>query len=128
MAGPSVNLIFVLIFLFFYQNITIIYVNILIFIFNMLPIYPLDGGRILKYILCIFKGKKKSLSLTNMISNIMAILLSIGTLILSIKYKNIAYILGVIYIWIILIRENKIYKVKRNMYRILENNIAINKD
>ncbi len=94
----------------------------------MLPIYPLDGGRILKYILCIFKGKKKSLSLTNMISNIMAILLSIGTLILSIKYKNIAYILGVIYIWIILIRENKIYKVKRNMYRILENNIAINKD
>jgi len=128
LAGPSVNLIFVLIFLFFYQNITIIYVNILIFIFNMLPIYPLDGGRILKYILCIFKGKKKSLSLTNMISNIMAILLSIGTLILSIKYKNIAYILGVIYIWIILIRENKIYKVKRNMYRILENNIAINKD
>jgi len=48
LAGPSVNLIFVLIFLFFYQNITIIYVNILIFIFNMLPIYPLDGGRILK--------------------------------------------------------------------------------
>ncbi len=94
----------------------------------MIPIYPLDGGRILKYILCIFKGKKKAISLTNIISNIMAIILTIGTLVLIIKSKNIAYILGVIYIWIIIIKENKIYKIKRNMYRILENNIAINKD
>lgn len=94
----------------------------------MIPIYPLDGGRILKYILCIFKGKKKAISLTNIISNIMAIILTIGTLVLIIKSKNIAYILGVIYIWIIIIKENKICKIKRNMYRILENNIAINKD
>ena len=28
-----------------------VYSNILILLFNLLPIYPLDGGRILKYIL-----------------------------------------------------------------------------
>lgn len=94
----------------------------------MLPIYPLDGGRILKYILCIFVGKKKALTLINRISNITAIILNIGVIILTFKLKNIAYIFAMIYIWYIIIKENKIYKFKRNLYKILENDIAINND
>lgn len=59
LAGPMVNLIFIFAFLNFYHEITLAYINLLIFIFNMFPIYPLDGGRILKYILCILIRKEK---------------------------------------------------------------------
>ena len=122
LAGPAVNLIFVLAL----KDITLIYINILIFIFNMISIYPLDGGRILKYILCFLIGKRKALSITNIISNITGLILIIFTFYLSFISKNIAYIFTVIYIILVVIKENKIYKIKRNMYEILENNIAIN--
>ncbi len=41
-------------------KINFIYANLLLVIINLVPIYPLDGGRILKGIISIFKGKKKS--------------------------------------------------------------------
>lgn len=94
----------------------------------MLPIYPLDGGRIVKYILCISIGKKKALTLTNIITNITGIILNIGVIILTFKFRNIAYIFAMIYIWYIIINENNRYKLKRNLYKILENDIAINND
>lgn len=128
LAGPLVNLAFIVLFFVFYPNIILIYINILIFIFNMIPIYPLDGGRILKYILHIFFGKQKALFITNLVSNILAVATTILILYLSIITINIAYIFVVIYVWIIVIRENKKYKIRRKLYKILENNIAINKD
>lgn len=103
-----------------------IYVNILIFIFNLITIYPLDGGRILKYIFCILLGKIKALKLVYIISNITAILLSIAVICLSILFQNLSLVFVVIYIWIILVSENKKYKIKKEMYKILGNYIAIN--
>ena len=54
-AGPIINLIIAILFYkfkFFPKiNQTIVYANLLIAIFNLLPIYPLDGGRILKGVL-----------------------------------------------------------------------------
>lgn len=50
LAGPLINLISAIIGIFIKLEI-IIYVNAMLFIINMLPIYPLDGGRILKNIL-----------------------------------------------------------------------------
>jgi len=109
-------------------NSELIYVNILIFLFNMITIYPLDGGRILKYILCFFVGRFKALRITNILSNLTAIILTIFIFVLSIYFKNIAYVFMNIYILIILIVENKKYRIKKEMYKILENYIAINKD
>ena len=56
-SGPFTNLVFIIIFLIFpisFVGISrelIIYSNILIAIFNLIPIYPLDGGRIINEIL-----------------------------------------------------------------------------
>ena len=94
----------------------------------MITIYPLDGGRILKYILCFFVGRFKALRITNILSNLTAIILTIFIFVLSIYFKNIAYVFMNIYILIILIVENKKYRIKKEMYKILENYIAINKD
>ena len=43
-----------------FWGLMIIYANILLIIFNLMPIYPLDGGRILKGILYVLFGKKKA--------------------------------------------------------------------
>jgi Zn-dependent protease len=52
-AGPDSNLTTL------FVHITVI--NIVIFCFNMLPIYPLDGGQILRSVLWFFLGRAKSL-------------------------------------------------------------------
>ena len=134
-SGPLINLIILLIF-FFSSNEEIfnvkkdllIYCNVLIFLFNMLPIYPLDGGRILKNLFYIFFGKINSLKITNIVSNVMAIFLSVVTLIIIICYNNFSYLFVLMYIWIITIKENKIYKMKLKIYKILKNNLAIKQD
>ena len=62
LSGPLTNFIVILItFQSNYQlfsSLIIIYANILLIIFNLLPFYPLDGGRILKEVLHIAFGKK----------------------------------------------------------------------
>ncbi len=133
--GPVVNLMFIIIFvllekekIFNVEAEILIYINLLIFILNILPIYPLDGGRIIKNLIHLFYGKVISIKAINIISNIMAVLLAIITIILSIATTNILYIFVVIYIAVIVIKENKICKMKIKMYKILENNIAINRD
>jgi len=135
LAGPIVNLIFIILFIFLGKNNILgieteilIYINLIIFLFNMLLIYPLDGGRILKYVLYCFLGKEKSLKFTNIISNIFAIFTTLLTLYIIAITKNILYIFILIYIWIIVIRENRVYNIKAKIYKILKNNIAINKD
>lgn len=128
LAGPVVNLIFIAIFLLLNKSSILIYVNILIFIFNMITIYPLDGGRILKYITYLFLNKSKALYVTNIVSNVTAVIITICIIYISILLKNISYIFVLIYIWLVLIQENQKYKIKRKMYKILENYIAINQD
>lgn len=134
-AGPLTNLILILILILLDKEtiLTIpadllIYSNILVFVFNMLPIYPLDGGRIIKNILQIFFGKIDSIRIINLVSNIFAIFLSFITLYIVILFRNISYMFMLVYIWTLIIRENKIYKTKIKMYKILRNYLAINQD
>lgn len=124
LSGPLVNLIFIILFLLLgkekilnIETELLIYVNILIFLFNMLMIYPLDGGRIIKNILCIFLGKEKALKITNILSNLNAILLTIFVIYLSYISQNFTYFFAVIYIWFITIRENKIYKIRKKIIK-----------
>lgn len=124
MAGPITNLLFVIIYLIFdidflfIQREEIIYSNILIGAFNLIPIYPLDGGRIIKCLIHIFLGLKKAYKYTNLISNITIIVFSIVTSISILFYKNMAVVFIIIYLWILVLIENKRYK---NKMTIIEN-------
>ena len=73
LAGPITNFIVIVIILNLnielFKALTIIYTNFLIVIFNLLPIYPLDGGRILKGILHINIGKQKAIWFIYNLSN-----------------------------------------------------------
>lgn len=127
LAGPITNFIIVGICILLKNYINsnvcnqIIYANILIALFNLLPIYPLDGGRGLKYLIHIFKGNKKSIEHTKLISNITIIIMTMSASIGIYYYKNIAILFIIVYLWILTIIENKKYNTKRRIYEIIEN-------
>lgn len=79
---------------------TFAYSNFNIFLVNLLPIYPLDGGRILKLILSKFFEKEKALKLTKTISFVLTILMFLFY-ILSAFYK-INYSLGIFSVFLII--------------------------
>lgn len=127
LAGPITNLIIIAICLtlkkymnpFLFNQ--IIYANILIAIFNLLPIYPLDGGRFIQSLIHILKGNKQAIGYTNYISNICVILTTMFASIGIYYYKNIAILLIIIYLWTLTIMENKKYNTKKRIYKIIEN-------
>lgn len=104
------------------KELIIIYTNFIIMIFNLIPIYPLDGGRILQSIMYIFMGKRKSEKYTNIISKATVAIISIIASVLILKVHNIAIILIVIYLWFLVIKESEKYKKREYIYKkILEN-------
>ena len=121
-AGPFVNLIIVLFGILYNIDTNIIYANLLIFLFNMLPIYPLDGGRILKNILKMFFINRKANDYTNVISNLLVIVLTIVSSILILIYKNIAILVIIVTLWGILIKENRRYFTYNKIYKTIDKN------
>lgn len=131
-AGPLINFLIVLSTLIYYKFTKnsiimhipidlVIYSNILIFIFNLIPIYPLDGGRILKEIVHIFKGIFQSYIITNKVSNVIVIILTIVSSIAILIYKNIAILFILIYLWILVIGENKKFNTKIKIWKQIKN-------
>ena len=106
LMGPISNI--VIAFFFMLLNMAIpVYINVLIAIFNLLPIYPLDGGQILNRLSRIiygnFEAYKISNSVNNIIMSILTALASIGLL----YTKNIAIIFIIMFLWYLIIKENK---------------------
>ena len=89
------------------SNEVLAYANIVIMLFNLLPIYPLDGGRILKEIIHIFEGSIKSKIHIRKISKAIIILITMIGSIAVMYLKNVAIFFIIIYLWIIVIKENK---------------------
>ena len=114
LAGPIVSFILSIIF-FNIDPILItkqdaVYSNILILLFNLIPLYPLDGGRIIKGILHIKYGNKFSKKFVYIMSNMIMIILSFIFSIAVFYFQNIAYFLICILLWIITLEENKKYR------------------
>ncbi len=122
LAGPLTNFIIIIIAsninIDLFKALIIIYTNFLIMIFNLLPIYPLDGGRILKGILHINFGIKKSEFYTNIISKITVAIITMLSSVLILYIHNIAITLIDMYLWYLVIKEDIIYKKRE---KILEN-------
>ena len=110
LAGPATSLFLVVLYTYinpiYISKQDAIYANLLILLFNLIPLYPLDGGRIIKGILNIEIGYEKSQQLTNLISNFTMIILTLFCSIGVYYFKNIAIFLICIFLWIITIQEN----------------------
>ena len=123
LSGPLINLFIALIGILVNLNINIVYSNLLIFLFNLIPIYPLDGGRILKNILKIFYGNRKANDYINIIMNILFITLTMMSSILILIYKNISILAIIIVLGSLIINENRKYYTYNKIYKIIDKNL-----
>lgn len=103
LIGPISNLIIAIIFLNLkiteYYKLKIIYTNLAICYFNLLPILPLDGGNVLKEILKKIIGIEKASKWSLYFSKTFLIIITGIYSILIIKIKNIFILVLLIYLW-----------------------------
>ena len=126
LAGPLTNVFIMIIFISnifdisYYDKILIIFSNMTLILFNILPIYPLDGGRILKEVFYILKGKYKAEEYIYHISYITLIILTAISSITLLYFKNIAIFIAIIFLWGLQIKENTIYQNRRKLYEAIK--------
>lgn len=124
MSGPMVNIILAIVY--YYQNIEyqlkteIILINIILVIVNLLPISPLDGGKMLKIILKKIAGYKKGIVLAQYISKILLYSLMIFYSACILYIKNIEIFIFLIYLYILNQKENKIDDLRIKAFETLE--------
>ena len=131
LAGPLTNLIIAVVTIiigYFNANIQntyiyqiIIYANFLIAMFNLIPIYPMDGGRVLKELLKIFIGSKKAYKITYIVSKTILILLTAVASILILYIHNIAIVIILAYLWYLEVIEIRRYNRRKNIEKIIHN-------
>ena len=122
-AGPIVSMLISRIVLiygnsFAYSNIIYKY-NKALFLFNLLPALPLDGGRIARNILLYRTGYKRATRLMTLNGKVLANILVLINLLYIIKGRQgIAYIVSAIFIYIGAVKEEKncsyIFLLNRN--------------
>ena len=133
LAGPMTNVLIIFILaiptmfqinqeekmLMFFSNITLI-------LFNILPFYPLDGGRVLKGIIYILKGKRTAEKYIYYISHITLVIITVISSIAILYLENIAIFLVTIFLWGLQIKEQRIYRNRITLYETIEKEIKDN--
>lgn len=128
LAGPISNLILAI--LIQYANINeeekikIIYTNLSLCIFNLLPIMPLDGGNILKEILKIKLNNINSNKTILAISKINLFILTFVYSIAILKIKNITVFFLILYLWYLNFIEDKKFEIVEKTYKIVNKNLS----
>lgn len=125
LAGPMFNILIAVICIFINTQLIIskeiiVYSNLLLAIFNLLPIYPLDGGRIVKEIIHIYKGKKDAYKKVNTVSKVTVIFFTIMVSIIILYIHNIALIFILAYLWYLVLKNERNYKIYMRTLKILE--------
>lgn len=102
--------------------------NLFILITNMLPIYPLDGGRISKNIMILFLGEKRGVKFYNNLLTFLIIVLIIINIIFVVFFKNYRFIFVCLYIIQIAEEEIKKDKFKSRIKNICMRRYALKKE
>lgn len=108
------------------EKIKLIYTNLSICIFNLLPIIPLDGSNILKEILKIRFENLKVNKINFCISKMSLIILTFIYSIVILEIKNLSILILIFYLWYLnFIEEKKIELLERTYKQLNKNLIKI---
>ena len=126
LAGPAVNFIFAIfiskIDFYYILKFKVVYTNLLLGIFNLFPILPLDGGKIFKEILLNIVGNKKANIFMINTTKIVLVIFSFIYSIAIFKVKNIAVFLIIVYLWYLYYVEYKKSKILIRVYESINKN------
>lgn len=120
-AGPAINLIIAIMSTILGIS-ELFYINLVLLLVNLLPIFPLDGGRILKTVLLHKYSYKETMKKIEKISINTAIILTFVSSIAVLYFKNISFFLITIYFWGLILKENKKNQIVRKAFTAIENN------
>lgn len=106
------NIAFLLLIIFFNEELVLKY-HLGILLFNLLPIYPLDGGKLLDLLFELFIPYKKALQYSIYISYILVIIIYIKDL--SIKLD---ILITIVLLLLLVIKEHKKINYKYNKFKL----------
>lgn len=121
-VGPLSN--FFISYLIYITNIKfkeeIFYTNLILGIFNLLPLNPLDGGKILAEILKLIFNNKEANMYSYIINKVFLCFFTFLYSILIIKIKNISLVFLLAYLWYLDLKEYKRIVILKRVYSLIE--------